>query len=809
MLSIKPIGGSNGEVSYYATLGTEDYYTKGGEPLGAWWGRGTEVLKVSGHVLPDDFRNLLRGRSVDGKKSLVQNAMKRERRSAFDLTFTVPKSVSVAWSQGDLDFRRSIEKAGERALSKALDTVQELCGVTRRGRHGERLEEAGLIGAIFRHDTARAVKGELPDPNLHWHAVILNLSAREDGTTGALDARALFRPHMKMALGALFRAELSKELLELGLTGYRPVRNGKAVTWFELEGVPQELIDEFSKRRHVIEDWLKARGLSGAKASELATNVTKLGKEAIHRDELLSSWQEVGRVYGFSADALLGLANAREAKLAVADIEDIAEQITQSESHFSETALIRRVAESVQGLGIGIDEIRTRIEDTLTQSNEIVLLQEVKGERRITTERVLATERRLVEAIHRAQEQAHGVEQRVVSEALSRFTTLREEQRQAVCHITSGRARIACVNGMAGTGKTFMLQVARTAWDSCGMKVIGTSLAAKASQTLEAESGIRSHHIQSLLYRLESGRESLDAKTVLVLDEAGMVGTVMLERLVSLTEQAGAKLVCVGDYRQLQAIDAGGPFRFLCEELGAATLEEITRQRDDWARAAVKDIAYGKASQALHEYQTRGLLVVSESRDDAMKALVDSWSDSGLVKDSLIFAGTRLDVSALNQLCQASRKAALQLGEDSVDVGRERIFVGDRVMFTKNNAGLLVRNGNTGTLIGISECRQVVRVGLDTGYVVSIDLNSFDNLTLAYACTVHKAQGQTVEQAFVLAGGDMTDRELAYVQASRSRGETRIFCDAVSAGAGLDDLSRKMERSRTKDLALEYLIEAA
>lgn len=808
MLSIKPIGSSSGEVTYYTHLGQEDYYVGGGEPPGVWWGTGAEQLGVSGQVEGKAFGNLLQGKSADGRKRLVQNAGHPKRRSAFDLTWSVPKSVSVAWSQGDIELRQQIEQAGERAVLKALEVVHEYCGTTRRGHHGERVEQSGIAAALFRHDTARGVKNAAPDPNLHWHTVLLNVCTREDGTTGALDARSLFRPQMKMALGALFRAELSAELSQLGLSSHRPQRNGREASWFELDSIPAELLEAFSKRRKEILDWLNERGLSGAKASEKATNVTKQGKDSWKREDLLKAWQAIGETYGFDSE-LLGSETPLEIQpLSQRDVEEAATAIARNDSHFSELSLLRRVAENAQCRGLGIDEVRKTIAEALVTSQEIVSLQEVNGVRRFTTREILAVERKLLDAVERSSGWRQPHVMGALSEVLQNFPTIRPEQRDAVKHVTCSPDRISCVYGMAGTGKTFLLDVAREVWERSGYEVIGTALAAKAAQGLEEGSGIRSLHIHSLLKQIELGRESLSAKSVLVVDEAGMVGTAMMERLVRLTEEVGARLVLVGDYRQLQSIDAGGCFKAICEKLGAAELLEITRQRDDWARDAVKEMAAGDADMALSRYHSKGLLFVSEDRTEAMRSLVTDWQNSGSARQSLIFAGTRYETAILNRLCQEKRLEDGILGVDSISVGSEEIHVGDRVLFTRNNAALLVRNGNTGTVLEIDTSQNTVRVELDSGYRIVIDLATFDHLALGYAVTTHKGQGQTVESAFVLAGGSMTDRELSYVQTSRSRGETRIYTDAVSAGENLSALSRQMQQSRAKDMAHEYLIEA-
>ena len=263
MLTIQGISSSNDAVAYYSGgMGQQDYYEEGGEAPGVWVGEGAKRLGLVGKVEPGELKELLLGYSKDGKAKLVQNAGREDRKAGFDCTWSVPKSVSVAWSQGALRERLEIEACVRRALSRSLELVQEICGKTRRGKAGERVEDAGLVFALFRHETARGMPGEVPDPQLHFHSVLLNVVARGDGTTGALDARELLSPQMKLAFGTLFRVELSSELESLGLETYRPFdeEREKLSHTFELKGVTKEQRQAFSKRREAIQAWLKERG---------------------------------------------------------------------------------------------------------------------------------------------------------------------------------------------------------------------------------------------------------------------------------------------------------------------------------------------------------------------------------------------------------------------------------------------------------------------------------------------------------------------------------------------------------------------
>lgn len=815
MLSIKPIGSSSGQVNYYVSLGHEDYYTRGGEPLGVWWGAGAAELGLSGQVAREAFQQLLLGYSPDGKTKLVQNAGNSERRAAFDLTFSVPKSVSVAWSQGELTHRRLIETVCEVALAKTLNVFAERCGITRRGHLGARLETAKLIAAIFRHETARGLPDEIPDANLHWHVVLLNAVIRADHSTGAFDARKLFAKDVKMMLGAMFRAELSKELEHLGLASHRPEReNGRGpVSWFELNVVPREFVRAMSKRRQAIEKWLLKNNASGAKISERAALATRRKKEHYPRAELFSSWKKLGQDYGFSTNEL---SRALAADLNPGDVEAETKAaveralkiITDQRARFSEVELLRFTAEEAQTRGIGILDVRQGVEQTLKHSPEIVRLQETQGEKNFTTREILAIERRLFDSAKNAQgNSAHTVSSCAVANVLRSFDHLSAEQIGAVRHITTLDSRVTCINGMAGTGKTTLLGAARKIWEQAGMQVIGTALAATAAKRLEEGSEIPSIHIHKLLTDIKTGQQHLTPSMVLVVDEASMISTRQMEALTSRAESAGTKIVLIGDIRQLAAIEAGAPFRGIAERIGCYELQEIIRQRKRWMRKSVHELAAGNADLALARYAKRGLLHIGADRDEAIKKLVEDWAKSALkyVRENLIFVGTHLERVTINRLCQRERLKAGQLSEASLTVGSNEFHVGDRVLFTKNKALLFLRNGEMGTVTAISPSEDQLRIQLDDGLSVTVDTTTYDQMELGYASTTHAAQGKSVERAFVLVGGPMTDREISYVQGSRAKGMTYFYTDVLSGGESIEELARQMSRSRPKELAHDFL----
>lgn len=818
MLSIKPIGSSSEAVGYYAALGQEDYYTGSEEPPGVWWGAGAAKLGLEGRVAGEVLRNVLLGVSPDGQTNLVRNAKDPNRRAAFDLTWSVPKSVSAAWSQADEATQRAIEAAGERAVYRTLDVFAEECGVTRRGRGGTIQQRAGLLAAVFRHDTARGVPGEAPDAQLHWHVVLPNVVTREDGSTGAFDARGLFRQDMKMMLGALFRAELSNELESLGFKTYRPTRprGDGLVSWFELRAVPQELIDALSKRRQEIERWLRKQGASGAKLAELAALRTRRSKENWSRRELRAAWRELGGRFQFGERQVVDAMDRRQRpeidRNAEADeaVSRALRRITDTHARFSEVTLCRFAAEDAQARGIGIVDVRLAVERAINESPEILKLTSPNGELNLTTREMYYEVESPMLAL--AEQQRFATQRRVssaiVADVLREYPTLRREQSEAVRHVTTG-SDLSCVVGVAGSGKTFALRVARECWQRAGSTVLGTTLSAKASQVLEEGSGISSVHLHRLFDDLRRQRRELP--DVLVVDEAGMVDTRMMKRIVELT--AGrTKLVLVGDHKQLQAIGAGSPFRGIADRVGCVEMNQIVRQREQWQRTAVRQFRDGDAAAALRAYHERGLLVIANDREEAMERLTKEWSAeaSKHLNDIAIFAGTNLEVRMLNQLCQRQRMVAGELSSEAMEVNGYELHVGDRVLFRKNHAGWFLRNGTLATVIGMDTTTQAISVRLNEGIVVEIDTTTYRDVDLGYALTGHKGQGVTVDKfSFVLTGGPMTDREMTYVQGSRGREMTKFYTDVVTGGPTIAELSKQMEKSRAKSLAHDYDLDSA
>jgi len=339
--------------------------------------------------------------------------------------------------------------------------------------------------------------------------------------------------------------------------------------------------------------------------------------------------------------------------------------------------------------------------------------------------------------------------------------------------------------------------------------VRGAALAGKAADGLEEGSGIKSQTVHSLLMQLDSGRTKLNSKTILAVDEAGMLSSGLTSRLVDHTTKAGAKLVLIGDDRQLQPIQAGGAFRAIKDELGAGKLSTIYRQKEEWARDAVHKFADGKSGKAISAYAEKGLVRVGTDADDTKKQLVSDWNkertDDG--RSAVMLSGTRKDVHALNQLARSERVQAgeIEQGERvKTEQGEREFSKGDRVVFLKNDKTTGAKNGKLGTVENIERdgedsCRMSVRG--DDGKLATFSTKDYDRIDHGYATTVHKAQGVTVDRAYVLSGS-MHDRELSYVSMSRSRQETKLYVDS-SKYKSAASLARQMNTSHQKGTTLD------
>ncbi|WP_319797968.1 Ti-type conjugative transfer relaxase TraA [Nitrobacter sp.] len=500
-----------------------------------------------------------------------------------------------------------------------------------------------------------------------------------------------------------------------------------------------------------------------------------------------------------------GIARNNGARI-IADPSMALDAITQQQSTFTR----RDMAKFAHRHSDGMDQFNEVMGAMRNAPDLVELGQDGRGEDRFTTRDMIEAEQRLHRAAEMmAERERHEVNDRYRLDALARAEqrglVLSHEQADALAHVTDGRD-LGIVVGYAGTGKSAMLGVAREAWEAEGFEVRGVALSGIAAENLESGSGIASRTIASMEHGWNNGRDMLTARDVLVIDEAGMVGTRQLERVLSHANEAGAKVVLVGDPQQLQAIEAGAAFRSIHERHGGAEIGEVRRQREDWQRDATRDLATGKTGNAIHAYDRHGMVHQAATRDDARKNLIDRWDrERRAAPDAsrIILTHTNAEVRALNEAARDRMRDAGNLGDDvrvTVERGERNFAAGDRVMFLQNERGLGVKNGTLGTIEQVNTQSMTVRA--DDGRPIAFDLKDYSKIDHGYAATIHKAQGMTVDRTHVLATPGM-DAHGSYVALSRHR-------DSTDLHYGRDDfvdqnrLVRTLSRDRAKDMATDY-----
>ncbi|GBH33117.1 AAA family ATPase, partial [Sphingobium xenophagum] len=312
--------------------------------------------------------------------------------------------------------------------------------------------------------------------------------------------------------------------------------------------------------------------------------------------------------------------------------------------------------------------------------------------------------------------------------------------------------------------------------------------------------------IASMEHSWAQGRDLLTARDVLVIDEAGMVGTRQMERVLSHAADVGAKVVLVGDPQQLQSIEAGAAFRAIHERHGGVEITQVRRQHEGWQQNATRHLATGRTGEAIAAYADQAMVHQAETREDARRELVERWDRERQADPDasrIILTHTNAEVRDLNEAARAAMRNAGELGDErqmKTERGDRLFASGDRIMFLRNERSLEVKNGTLGTIEHVSEGHMSVRT--DDGRSVSFDIKDYRDLDHGYAATIHKAQGMTVDRTHVLATPGM-DRHGAYVAMSRHR-------DGLALHYGRDDfrdqsrLVRTLSRERGKDMATDY-----
>ena len=818
VLSLAKLAGGPGAGRYYTDAvarGREDYYAGAGEAKGRWAGAGSGWLGLAGEVEEGDFGQLMRGLGPLDSRPLRQSQRPGDT-GGFDVTFSAPKSVSVLYGVGDRETVAAVRAAHDVAVGQALGYLEREAAYTRRGKAGrQRVRADGLVVATFRHRTSRA-----GDPQLHTHAVVAN-TVRADGRWSALDARGLYRE--QKTAGYLYKAALRHELSRSLGVSWGQVEKGSA----EITGIPDGVLEHFSRRRREIVEHLAEHGRSSPAAAEVAALETRKRKDyAVPVDRLREQWRARAAEHGLDARALERVRDRPWHERIPIDLQLAAPAVaavtgvTREHASFDRRDAIRAWCEHHQQ-GASVERIE-EVTDRWLDSSYTVKLSDadpsrLNGARYSTPQMLRAEAELLADARERTDAGVGVVDERAVDASLAERPELTSEQQLLVRALTTGGDGVHVVRAPAGTGKTYALEAAHAAWKQSGLRAQGCALSARAARELQEQTAIPSQTIHQL--RADISQYADTPPDVLIVDEAGMVGTRDLHALSSHAREHQIKLVLVGDDRQLPEIEAGGAYHALARQQGALQLSEVKRQREAWDREAVTQLRDGDRDAWARAYREHERIISEPTAGRLRERLVaDWWQTAKGGTDAVMIAHRRADVADLNQRARRRMREEGRLGPAELHTPERSFAQGDQVICRRNERQLDLVNGTRGEVTALDQLADQLTLTDPSGQEHHVDRGYLDagHLDHAYATTAHALQGASVDHALVLGSEDLY-QQWGYTALSRHRHSARFYLHAEAQTTqplpGLepqpdptdDRLHEILSQSRNKTLASDEL----
>ena len=759
-----------------------EYYTAGEEPDGTWFNtKGLLGLEDGQKVDSGHFHRLYSGFAPDGARKLVQRAGNPDRSPGVDMTFSVDKSVSSLWGIAEPEMRQRIEAMAVSAARAAVeDTVFRHCSYTRVASNGvTRPVEADLMGATFVHGTSRE-----NDPQLHVHCTIFNLArTREDGKWRAHHQYPVYS--WKKAAGALFRAYMAWDLQQ-GL-GVRMEQYGPNAEFTRIEGMPEDLQLFWSKRRKAIVARAGELGIpSLGNASRMAgvNKLTRAGKSHDNEPEVRHRrWREEANGY-VEREELIRSVTGHEVKIGREAIRDLTDRLDDLPAHLArEEAVFRRpdmveaAANAAAGL-MGREAVRTAVE-RLRRNPEIERLEPKKPTAEslagmahtevYSTRHNLKLEqavRDMAEAM--AQDTGHGLPEEAVKEKvetlLEQGYPLSQEQSLAIRHATVRAGRIAVIEGAAGSGKTTTLRPITDLHRERGYEIVPTAVAWRTAVALGDDCDARAYCVDKLLKLAAKGQTEIGKRTLIVVDEAGMLSTRQAHHILQLSERHGAKVVFAGDTRQQQPVEAGPGLRLIRDVAGSVRVDRIRRQKVDledvlvhvhgetpeqarfragltnlreaeavlgqyeamerkpvftpWQVEVSEALRDGEAAQAIEAWHLRNRLHLCHDEKKTIARLVDDWARHVKAQpdtSTVVLARTRAETRALSWLMRQrvlaqtpdAKRAVIEVSRDLDGRVTEplEIAVGDRLRIGATQWEKQLFNGTVVTIEDLEERR--------------------------------------------------------------------------------------------------------
>lgn len=818
-----------------------DYYLgRDGEPVEApgRWHAHPETLRAIGinpgaPVAREDLVALMQGRRPGSDEYLRPAGPTGSRNAGVDVVLSAPKSVSVAWALSDPEQRAAIEDIHHDAVTRTIGYLRDTVELTTR-REGARNTPArarDLLAAEFRHSTARGLAGRVPDPQLHSHVLVTSV-VRKDGQVAAVRDRQMYRAAREG--GAYYRAALAEGLAR---TGYAiQAGTGKDGRYFELAGVRPEAVAAFSGRSREIDQLVRRfEAREGRKPSEAELQIIKVdsrhAKLPRTGQQLTAAWQQAARDHGQPS-----LRPAPVSRFADRDPEwggRVEQTLTIDRATFQAREL--RAAALEQAAGTLAPETALRRVGELRDAGRVLRLEGGAFTTRTLRSMELSIAQRAAAmsspapGARRLPAVAVGAARTEVAERLG--APLSDEQERAV-HLLTGPGQIAALEGQAGTGKGVVIDTVARAEQHAGRQVLAVATAGATAQRLGEDCPSLAGHtttIASLLARQSQTGRLLAPETTVIVDEAGMIDTPTLEALVRVSQDSGAKLIAVGDGKQLPAIGPGGMFDQLTARTPKATLTQVRRTADPEERKAWRALRRGQPEQAMAHYLARGQLHLTDTRDTALEQAAQRYltltRTHPITQVALISDGTTSEVDRLNARVQQLRHERGELGRGEVAIPDTNpdtpaphyaLRRGDLVAWTQIQpvpGQVRVENGTRGVITHADPAAGEVGVRvLGSGRDVTVTGEQVAGLRLAYAQHVVRQQGATVDRAIAVTGGWQTSREAAYVKASRARHgiDWHVARDQLGQdGTDTDRIERlaeKLATSRAKTPSLTHQI---
>ncbi len=736
--------------SYYQK---DSYYAA--EP-GEWQGRGADALGLRGEITYDDFKRVVRGfdpRNPDIEKPFVGDGANGTRRAGTDLTFSAGKGLSLqALVHGDMN----ITLAHREAVSATLDYIEQHYGQVREMTDGvsSKVYTGNLVIAKFDHSTSREL-----DPQLHTHALVLNLSQKKDGSWRALSNEKLYEA--KMFIGQYYRSEVAARIVEQGYAIETQLGG-----LFDLRGVDEKLKEVFSSRSEQIDNKMNELrkdypNAADQKLREMAALGSRVAKQDVDMSIVRELWNARLSELGYSRE---GIDQAVKSKARRAEAgKDISQQmssydavrtatriITEQESVFTKEELLRTAGALTLGT-FRISELE-RITRGMEKNGELI-----KMGNEYTT-----VEMKRIEALNvRLMKTGQGQETSIMSEGeaksliQSNYPYLTHGQASAFTNILTTHDRIIGVQGYAGTGKTTLFHAIREQAESQGLKIQGLSFTGKAAEEIQKNSGITSSTIDSFFAR----GQKMESDAIYVVDEASMIGSRHVNRLERMAIESKARLVLSGDAKQLPAISAGCPFAELQKNgMSTTVMGEIVRQKDGAYREIVKDIVDVKIDNAFEKLAAHDKLKVIPDRAERIEEIVRSYTKDEDWRNTIITTQYNADRDDLNGKIRETLQERGELGRHEIRVAArvpkslsplEHHFAqsyqrGDHIFARFSGSGM--RAGAEGQIVGIDSQAHTLFVEKSlSGEKVEIDLKTAgEMLTVFQEQRISLAPGEKV-----------------------------------------------------------------